>query len=100
MKALGRAASGKTTLCIAHRLSTILDADQIYVLKDGTIVESGTHKTLLEQPSSLYAFLWNQQHNVALSASKAAKWFSWIEFHLDKHPTENRFSEVTLEMRS
>ncbi|XP_003738311.2 ATP-binding cassette sub-family B member 7, mitochondrial [Galendromus occidentalis] len=62
MKALRRAATGKTTLCIAHRLSTIADADEIFVLKDGTLIESGTHQSLLRKPSSFYAYLWNQQH--------------------------------------
>ena len=62
MKALKRAATGKTTLCIAHRLSTIADADEIFVLKNGTIIEIGTHRSLLEKPSSFYAYLWNQQH--------------------------------------
>ena len=38
---------GRTTLVIAHRLSTIMHADTIHVLKEGNIVESGTHKTLL-----------------------------------------------------
>ncbi|XP_022704054.1 ATP-binding cassette sub-family B member 7, mitochondrial-like isoform X2 [Varroa jacobsoni] len=70
MMALGRAASGKTTLCIAHRLSTIVDADQIFVLRNGYIIESGNHKSLLAQPSSFYAHLWNQQHNAALISDR------------------------------
>ena len=37
----------RTTLVIAHRLSTIINADQIIVLDDGKIVESGNHKELL-----------------------------------------------------
>ncbi|OQR76970.1 ATP-binding cassette sub-family B member 7 [Tropilaelaps mercedesae] len=71
MMALRRAASGKTTLCIAHRLSTIVDADQIYVLRNGSIIEAGNHQTLLAQSSSFYAHLWNQQHSTNLTEVKS-----------------------------
>ena len=38
---------GRTSFVIAHRLSTIRDADLILVMKDGDIIEQGTHETLL-----------------------------------------------------
>lgn len=45
--ALDKAAAGRTTITIAHRLSTIKDADVIYVMGDGLVLESGTHNELL-----------------------------------------------------
>ncbi|KAK9719748.1 hypothetical protein K7432_004602, partial [Basidiobolus ranarum] len=53
-QALDRASSGRTTIVIAHRLSTIRNADQIIVMERGTIIESGTHKSLLELQGSYY----------------------------------------------
>ncbi|MFC3853176.1 ABC transporter ATP-binding protein [Salinispirillum marinum] len=44
----------KTTLVIAHRLSTVMNADVIYVLDQGVVVESGTHRELLEQRGHYY----------------------------------------------
>ena len=42
---------GKTSFVIAHRLSTIVNANQILVVKDGKIIEQGTHKELLAKGS-------------------------------------------------
>lgn len=47
-KALDHVAEGRTTLVIAHRLSTVQQADRIFVIDDGTIVETGTHKSLVQ----------------------------------------------------
>ena len=51
---------GRTSFVIAHRLSTIKNADLILVMKDGDIVESGTHEKLLQQ-SGFYTELYNSQ---------------------------------------
>ena len=50
----------RTTMVVAHRLSTIMDADLILVLKDGEIIEQGSHNQLLSQ-NGAYEKLWNQQ---------------------------------------
>ncbi len=51
---------GRTVIAIAHRLSTIRNADLIYVLEDGLIVEEGTHDQLLGN-NNVYAKLWDVQ---------------------------------------
>ena len=51
---------GRTSFVIAHRLSTIRDADVILVMKDGDIVEQGSHEQLLKQ-GGFYAELYNSQ---------------------------------------
>jgi ATP-binding cassette subfamily B protein len=59
-RALSAALVGRTSLVIAHRLSTILAADQILVIDDGRVVESGTHAELLAG-NGLYAELYRTQ---------------------------------------
>jgi ATP-binding cassette, subfamily B, heavy metal transporter len=58
--ALEDASRGRTTIVVAHRLSTIASADQILVLKDGAIVERGTHSDLVAMGGE-YAELWARQ---------------------------------------
>ncbi len=57
---------GRTSFIIAHRLSTIRDADRILVMRDGDIVEQGTHEDLLAQ-NGFYAELYNSQFEHALT---------------------------------
>ena len=57
---LNRVMENKTVLAIAHRLSTIAQMDKLIVLDKGLVVESGTHKELLEQ-GGIYAKLWEHQ---------------------------------------
>lgn len=59
-QALAKLSVGRTTLVIAHRLATVQNADQILVLDQGRVVETGTHKTLLAQ-NGLYASLAKRQ---------------------------------------
>ena len=57
--AFARLAKGKTVLMIAHRLSTVANADCIYVVQDGQIVESGTKDELCAQ-NGLFARMWQE----------------------------------------
>ncbi len=58
--AMDRLTQNKTSFVIAHRLSTIKNADLILVMKDGDVIESGTHEELL-QKGGFYAVLYNSQ---------------------------------------
>jgi len=62
MEALENLMEGRTVITIAHRLSTICDADKIFVMRDGHIVEEGTHDELIEK-EGLYAELYTVQVN-------------------------------------
>ena len=59
-KAMYAAMKDKTSFVIAHRLSTIKNADLILVVKNGDIIETGNHKSLLAQ-NGFYASLYNSQ---------------------------------------
>ncbi|PIS02121.1 MAG: hypothetical protein COT85_07005 [Chlamydiae bacterium CG10_big_fil_rev_8_21_14_0_10_42_34] len=68
-KALSHFQGKKTIIIVAHRLSTVIDANQIYVLERGRIVETGSHLELISS-NGQYAFLWNtqQRSEAALSS--------------------------------
>ena len=59
-KAMDHLMKGRTSFIIAHRLSTIRDADLILVMREGTIIEQGTHKELLAR-KGFYAELYRSQ---------------------------------------
>lgn len=59
-KAMDKLTSGRTSFIIAHRLSTIKNADKILVMKNGDIIESGTHDELMSK-NGFYAELYNSQ---------------------------------------
>ncbi len=60
-EAIDRLMEGRTALVIAHRLSTIQNADRIYVLQEGRIVQTGTHAELLAERDGLYRTLYDLQ---------------------------------------
>lgn len=60
MEVLYELSKEKLVLCISHRLANLIHADQIYCLKDGNIVERGTHEELLQQ-NGVYCDLFNTQ---------------------------------------
>jgi ATP-binding cassette subfamily B protein len=59
--------AGRTSVIIAHRLSTVRRADCIYVVKEGEVVESGTHAELIAQPDGFYRMLSELQFDLAES---------------------------------
>ena len=59
-KAMDRLMGGRTCFVIAHRLSTIVDADLILVIRDGQIVEQGTHRSLLAEKGFYYELFQSQ----------------------------------------
>ncbi|KAI8357632.1 multidrug resistance protein 3 [Mortierella sp. GBAus27b] len=63
--ALDKASSGRSTIVIAHRLSTIMNADMIYVMEKGIVIESGTHKTLLAKGGTYSELVAKQQLKMA-----------------------------------
>lgn len=71
-QALDIVSRGRTTLIIAHRLSTVINADEILVLKNGRIIENGTHAELLRK-KGLYASMWNKQLEASQAEEKLRK---------------------------
>lgn len=62
-ESMDRLTQGRTSFVIAHRLSTIRNADLILVMKDGNIIEKGTHESLLKK-NGFYAGLYNSQFSL------------------------------------
>ncbi|KAI8973343.1 P-loop containing nucleoside triphosphate hydrolase protein [Mycotypha africana] len=62
-----------TSLHIAHRLRTIADADHIFVLKDGQVVETGDHEQLLQKDDSVYKSMWEKQESTMVYFDEVEK---------------------------
>ena len=71
--AFAELAKGKTVIMIAHRLSTVVNADHIYVLKDGHLAEDGSFAELSERMGSLFGTMWRDyQQSVRWKVAKEA----------------------------
>lgn len=71
--AFNRLAKGRTVIMIAHRLSTVVNADRIFVLEDGRLIEDGTFAELSKREHSLFATMWrNYQQSVQWKVTKEA----------------------------
>lgn len=56
---------GRTVIIIAHRLATVRHCDRIIGMKDGRIIEEGSHEVLVARPNGLYSHLWQLQTGAA-----------------------------------
>lgn len=66
-------AKGRTVIMIAHRLSTVVDADRIFVLKEGRLAEDGTFAELSQRSGSLFSTMWKDyQQSVQWKVEKEA----------------------------
>ena len=60
-RAFAKLMKGRTSFIVAHRLSTIMEADMILVMKDGNIIEQGSHENLMKL-GGFYSELFNSQY--------------------------------------
>jgi len=67
-EALDRLVAGRTVFAIAHRLSTLRRASRLFVIKNGRIVELGTHGELLAKPDGVYRRLYDMQRELQVGA--------------------------------
>lgn len=74
---LARLSRGRTVISITHRLSTVLDADHIFVLDGGQLVEAGRHEELLSRPG-VYRRLWQKQQSLSDADDQAEVGLEWL----------------------
>ena len=84
--ALDKARFGRTTIIVAHRLSTILNADVIFAIDKGKIVEFGTHEELMKNKKLYYSLVINQQasmidNNTVLNKNTSANQLNGLIKH-------------------
>jgi ATP-binding cassette, subfamily B, multidrug efflux pump len=87
-KAMNKLMEGRTSFVIAHRLSTIKDADLILVMKDGNIVEQGTHDSLMEE-FGLYSELYNSQFS-----QKDRKEMTYFDFEVKEEMVSKSWEDL------
>ncbi len=59
--ALGERRKGVTTIIISHRVTTLMEADEIFVIKNGRVAEKGTHEELMRLPGGIYRMTFEMQ---------------------------------------
>lgn len=69
-KAIAKLVEDKTVIMIAHRLRSVVGADQIFVLDDGKLVESGTHSELMEKKGLYQRLYYIQQESLGWAVQK------------------------------
>jgi ATP-binding cassette subfamily B protein len=84
---LRRVAAGRTVVSVTHRLQSVVDADRIFVLERGRLVQQGTHAELVEDAAGVYASLWTSQSGFSLASGDGA-------LHADVSP--ERLAQVPL----
>lgn len=102
MDALGRLMEGRTSIVIAHHLETVKNADVIFVLENGTIIESGTHRDLLSH-GKLYAQLYEAQFQdekatgLLLNRTKQ-EWGKWQEGYIKGRKIRDFLNKIKLRL--
>ena len=94
-EAFDKLMKGRTSIVVAHRLSTIRNADRIIVMKNGGIVEQGTHDELLEK-GGFYSELFNAQYAAQIQMAKDAA----VRAAADKAAREEREAKAKAELEA
>ena len=90
LQALDRLMEGRTAIVIAHRLSTVRGADRIFVIKDGSVVESGSHAELMDRRDGVYRNLSLLQLEIARPSPDLEEESSWPTAPLQPMPLPPR----------
>ena len=101
-RTIGQLAPGRTVISVTHRLASVTGMDQIYVMHKGTLVEQGTHRSLLER-CGLYYELWQKQSGFEVSNDGR---FAQIDaerlkqVHLFERSSAGRLAQFAAQFRS